>query len=429
MVKTKYLKRRTKNRRTKNRKTKRGGAAAAAAVNVAEAVPGEFSSSDTLPKLDDTRYIRLMSQFASMIFRNRKILRSQTQGFIACKFSALAYLLISILWVDDELPTYEEKMDVLEKIKFIVHVPKNEYEFMGLPFINNNLLRLFIQNQRSHENGAWTHIRNFADIKLTIGNDDVAALLGIIFSGPAELARIAANEIIHYFIVVKRGVTITGDPTYAFISSYGSDKVAFEQFETPLYPVTFDSFILSLSKDTKKKQDQLRINKYIRAHFLNENNMVADTKDKEYIDETRAVIEEELQSGKPRKEPNAFYEFLNSKQYEDKNNPEDIASEMKLYTMHPTSVVQFNNIYNDLHNEIHQRQFSPNRKEAGHAAFMLAKKAAKAEKAARKSEPMGYIPSRESLEIGPMTRSKTLALRLEDELMKQGSLNKNGAEA
>ena len=387
-----------------------------------------FSSSDPLPKLDDRTYIKFMSEFTSNILKNRSILRSQTKGFIACKFSALAYLLISAIWVDSELDGYTAKMDLLKKIHFLVNVRREEYAFMGPNFINKYLNALFIENRRSRTHES-THIRQLTDIRF----EDGAALLGIIHSGSYGFAHIEAGEILHYFIVVKRGAPnpTTGEQKYAFISSYGSDKVAFNQFETPLYPATFNSFIESLSRYPKNEQDQRRINKYIRAHFLNVHNMVKDKKDQTYVSETIAQIKKEIRCGIPRTEPPAFYEFLNSPRYENKNNPEDITAELKSYTIRETNIVQFNNIYQELHYEMSERKHAPNRIEEGRAACMLNREEKKAAIAAEKMTPrMKHKPSLQSRDNdGPTTRSKTktlaLSQKLENELTAQGDVNEN----
>ena len=110
MVKTKYLKRRTKNRRTK-----RGGAAkmanAAAAAALVNRSRLTFGETDPLPKLDDPRYIHLMQDYvagiSSPVISSEfiRVVRERSKGFSACKFSALTYILISIVWVDNTLLT------------------------------------------------------------------------------------------------------------------------------------------------------------------------------------------------------------------------------------------------------------------------------------------------------------------------------------
>ena len=72
-----------------------------------------FSANEELPHLNDERYIRFIQDYTANLSHNtRMVLRDNSKGFIACKFSVLSYLLISMVWVDDSLPTYQNKLDL-----------------------------------------------------------------------------------------------------------------------------------------------------------------------------------------------------------------------------------------------------------------------------------------------------------------------------
>ena len=67
------------------------------------------------PSLKDPEFIDFMQQYPSRLCkRSHMVLRKFAHGFIACKFSALAYLIIGILWLDRK--TKEEKMAMMTKM-------------------------------------------------------------------------------------------------------------------------------------------------------------------------------------------------------------------------------------------------------------------------------------------------------------------------
>ena len=276
MVKTKYLK-----RRTKNRKTKRGGAAAAvkmanaaAAADLVNRNSFTFETTDPLPKLDDPRYIHLMRDYvagiSSPVISSEliKVLREHSKGFSACKFSALTYILISIVWVDHTLPTYKEKLNALIKFNFINNFGKKVGQLrheLGISFfIDKFLTNTFILNIRTPEYNF--PINEFKNIRFETG----IAFLGIVILD-LKKPYFDSGEIVHYFIIVER------DKQFACISSYGNDDLKYYQFETPLYPLTFNKFIKSLNKKVDKDTGvrkgvchDKRIGAYMRSHFLND---------------------------------------------------------------------------------------------------------------------------------------------------------------
>lgn len=236
-----------------------------------------FGETDPLPKLDDPRYIHLMRDYvagiSSPVISSEfiRVLREQSKGFSACKFSALTYILISIVWVDNTLLTYTDKLNALLKFNFINNfgkqVGKLRHE-LGIPkyFIDNFLTNTFILNIRTPGYNNRT-INEFKDIRFETG----IAFLGIVIL--KKPYRFDSGEIMHYFIIVDRD----GDGQFACISSYGNDDLKYYQFETPLYPLTFNKFIKSLNKKADKDTGVhkgvchvRRIGAYMRSHFLND---------------------------------------------------------------------------------------------------------------------------------------------------------------
>jgi hypothetical protein len=226
--------------------------------------PMTFSPQDELPHLNDDRYIRFMQEYAAVITKNSpRVLRGHSKGFIGCKFSALAYLLISMVWVDDSLPTYESKLKALTSINFVENYPKKIREkkakLKEKKFHEKKLELLFLQN-RTTIGDTSKQINTWEDIHF----DDGVAFLGIIAprSGVHEV-----GQILHYFIIVQRH---TSEP-YKIISSYGSENVSYYQFETLLYPATFNNFVQSLTKELPKSiPDKREINNFMTRHFLND---------------------------------------------------------------------------------------------------------------------------------------------------------------
>jgi hypothetical protein len=103
------------------------------------------------------------------------VLRKFAHGFIACKFSALAYLIIGILWLDSK--TKEEKIDRMTKM---------DVRRLGA-FQNKQLESIFMKNQRVEPS---KEIVEFKDITW----EDNIALFGIVNS---------TGIIFHYFLMYK----------------------------------------------------------------------------------------------------------------------------------------------------------------------------------------------------------------------------------
>ena len=258
-----------------------------------------FSANDELPRLNDERYIRFIQEYTAHLSHNTPmVLRGQSKGFIACKFSVLSYLLISMVWVDGSLPTYQDKLNLLLKINFVRNLSRKNINKLNKRIFNNVYLRnLFMYNFRSSLHMS-TEITHWADIRFEEG----VAFFGII--NPSYMG--SPGEILHYFIVVQR----TANDPYSIISSYGSDNVSYSQFETTLDEDEFIRFIQGLNKDNKDSSDVEIIDGFMIDHFM----------DDKFINQ---------QQKKQNKEAELIY-------YRDKK----------------TIMVQFNNIYVSLRGEL-----------------------------------------------------------------------------
>ena len=132
------------------------------------------------PSLDDKEFIDFAQQYPSQLCkRSSRVLRKFAKGFIACKFSALAYLLIGILWLDRS-KTKEEKIDSMKKCNVLK---------IG-SFKNKQLENIFMKNKREDPSRL---IHNFDDI---VFEDDIA-LLGIVENDGYQV-----GEIYHYFLMI-----------------------------------------------------------------------------------------------------------------------------------------------------------------------------------------------------------------------------------
>jgi hypothetical protein len=182
------------------------------------------------PTLNDPEYIDFMQQYPSRLCkRTHMVLRQFAHGFISCKFSALAYLIIGML------DKTKEKMTIMTKI---------DIRRMGA-FKNQQLENIFMKNKRVDPS---KEIHKMEDIDF----EDNIALFGIV-----------SEFILHYFLLIKL-------PTgYSILSSYGSDNISIYQYETKVTPHFFINFVKSLKKDKKTTTDQKRIRGFMREHFLN----------------------------------------------------------------------------------------------------------------------------------------------------------------
>jgi len=251
------------------------------------------------PSLNDPEYIDFMQQYPSRLCkRTSRVLRKFAHGFIACKFSALAYLIIGILWLDRS-KTKEEKIAMM--IQFDV---KNIGSFK-----NQQLERIFMQNQRADPSKV---INDFHDI---VFEDNIA------FFGIVEGDGYSTGQIYHFFVVLEK-------PNGHFIvSSYGNDSLSIYQYETEVTPKSFIDFVKSLKKDVKSEEDISRIGGFMRAHFLNPDFKLHQRKSEEFIKETV---------------PDDLF----------KNAPEDIRAEIDRYAGSVSHVVQFQEILPAIQDEL-----------------------------------------------------------------------------
>jgi hypothetical protein len=244
------------------------------------------------PSLKDPELIDFMQQYPSRLCKGtHMVLRKFAHGFIACKFSALAYLIIGILWLDRS-KTKEEKIAVMTKM---------DIRRIGA-FTNQQLENIFMKNKRVEPS---KEIVEFDDITW----EDNIALFGIVDS---------TGNIFHYFLMYKV------DDTYSIFSSYGSDSVSIYQYETKVTPIFFVNFVKSLKKENKTTTDKKRIRGFMRAHFLNPVFQLVQRK-----------------SDEPRKDLQSM-----------KNTPEDIQDEIERYVKDVSYVIQFQSILPSIQEEL-----------------------------------------------------------------------------
>jgi len=200
--------------------------------------------------LKDPEYIDFMQQYPSRLCkRTHMVLRKFAHGFIACKFSALAYLIIGIL---DK--TKEEKIDMMLKI---------DIRRFGA-FQNKRLENIFMKNHPD----TFIEIHTFQDI---------------VFEKNIALFGIVEDIIFHYFLMYKQC-------GFSIVSSYGSDGISIHQYETKVTPDLFIRFVKSLKKKDKTRTDQKRIRGFMRAHFLNPAFQVERTSMKDVHDEIERYV-------------------------------------------------------------------------------------------------------------------------------------------
>lgn len=280
------------------------------------------------PSLEDPRYIHLTQQYASRLCkRTSMVLRSRAHGFVACKFSALSFLLIGILWLD-RTKKEDEKISIMTKF---------DVTSIG-SFTSKRLNDIFMLNKTS---GTCKDIDSFQDIEF----EDGIALLGIVEGDGSD------GQIYHYFLIRQD----TGK--YSILSSYGSDLVSIYQFETSLKPSYFTNFVKSLKKDKRdptprvQRIDISRVAGFMRTHFLNPRFKMNQRKTQEFTEEV--------------------YDERTDQKLFSKNNPEDITAEIKKYTGIGCNVVQFVNILPEIHSEIEAVVTEPIESQEDHTAEII----------------------------------------------------------
>lgn len=248
------------------------------------------------PSLKDPEFIDFMQQYPSQLCkRTHMVLRKFAHGFIACKFSVLAYLIIGILWLDRE-KTKEEK---------IARMTKMDIRRMGA-FQNQQLESIFMKNKRVEP---YKEIVESKDVTF----EDNIALFGIVDS---------EGQIYHYFLLMKL------PDGYSIYSSYGSDSISIYQYETKVTLPFFIHFAKSLKKKQKTLTDEKRIRGFMRAHFLNPAFQLVQRKTDEYVKET-------VPEGSPMK-----------------NTPKDIRDEIEKYVVTVSTVIKFQSILPAIQEEL-----------------------------------------------------------------------------
>ena len=246
------------------------------------------------PSLKDPEFIDFMQQYPSQLCkRTHMVLRKFAHGFIACKYSALSYLIIGILWLDRKNLTRQQIINRLTHFD----IRKNG------AFKSRQLEGIFMTNQRVEPTAEVEEFQH------GIRFEDNIALFGIVDS---------TGNIFHYFLLVKL------PDGYSILSSYGGDSVSMYQYETKVTLPFFINFSKSLKKATKTTTDKQRIRGFMRAHFLNPVFKMVERKSEEYIKETV-----------PEGSPQSMYM---------KNEPTDISDEIERYVRNESQVIHFQSI-------------------------------------------------------------------------------------
>lgn len=246
------------------------------------------------PSLKDPEFIDFMQQYPSQLCkRTHMVLRKFAHGFIACKYSALSYLIIGILWLD------RKNLKPQQIINRLTHfdIRKNG------AFKSKQLEGIFMSNQRV---GPTAEVEEF---QRGIHFEDNIALFGIVDS---------TGNIFHYFLLLKL------PNGYSIISSYGGDSVSIYQYETKVTLPFFINFSKSLKKAKKTTTDKQRIRGFMRAHFLNPVFQLVQRKSEEDIKDTGPM----------------------------KNTPKDISDEIERYVRNESHVIHFQSILPDIVQEL-----------------------------------------------------------------------------
>ena len=324
------------------------------------------------PSLEDPRYIHLSQQYASRLCkRTSMVLRSRAHGFIACKFSALSFLLIGILWLD-RTKGEDEKLAIMTKF---------DVTSIG-SFTSKRINDIFMLNKTS---GECKDIGAFEDIEF----EDGIALLGIVDGDGSE------GHIYHYFLIRQ------DSGKYSILSSYGSDLVSIYQFETSLKPAYFTNFVKSLKKDKRsptprvQRIDVARVAGFMRTHFLNPRFKINQPKTQEFTEEE--------------------YDERTDQKLFSKNNPEDITGEIKKYTGIGFNVVQFVSILPEIHREIEAVITEPIESQEDHTAEIIEEQHAVKEDVEREEAEEAEREAEEAVE----KEKETEAVEKETEAVKK----------
>jgi hypothetical protein len=326
-----------------------------------------------LPSLDDAEYIEIIQQYPSRLCkRMTTVLRKFAYGFIACKFSALVYLLITIL----NGKSTEEILDLITQI---------DVRLIGSSK-NKRVDYIFMRNQR-REPYKDIVINHFRDIVF----ENNIALLGIV-----ENEGLESGEIFHYFLILRR------PEGYFIVSSYGSSVVSIRQYETRLQPESLNTFVKSLQLDKSNPTSRMiridipRIRGFMRSHFLNPVFKLHERKSAEDV-----------------KDPDF------------KNTPKDISDEIGRYTRHVSRVIQFGSILVDLQDELTQIQLAQQVKEREEREEREEKEEPEREE---REEPEREEPERDELPIEEAKRivEEDLTIEEEEELKRIAEETKGG---
>jgi hypothetical protein len=199
-----------------------------------------------IPSIEDPTYREIYLQYSAETKKYKSLsmpLRS-TRGVIGCRFSAFIYFCIVLLWNQ---------------------FPKNKSGNRNIKGFSTKLMKVFDLKQIDafeHEFLKDTLVGNKVTPDVvpihTISDMDID--FPIIFLGITHTTPGGEKFFSHYFILRKEG------ENYFIISSYGSDLVSIQQYETPVSIKSMNQFINDMKEDEKSEECKL----FMKKHFLSQ---------------------------------------------------------------------------------------------------------------------------------------------------------------
>ena len=196
-----------------------------------------------IPSIKDPDYRDLYLHYSAETKKYKKLampLRS-TRGIIGCRFSAFIYFCIALLW--KQFPRNKSGRDIKQFSKKLVSVfdlqkvEKFEHEWLKDALVGNKVTPDIVPMD-------------------TISDIDID--FPIVFLGITHTSESGVKFFSHYFILRKEG------RKFFIISSYCSDLVSIQQYETPVSIKSFNQFI----SDVKKKVKSKEWTRFMKTHFL-----------------------------------------------------------------------------------------------------------------------------------------------------------------
>jgi hypothetical protein len=196
-----------------------------------------------IPSIEDPAYRDLYLHYSAETKKHKSLSMSlrSTREVIGCRFSAFIYFCFVLLW--NQFPRNKGEIDIKpfsKKIRSVFDLKKIE------KFEHDFLKDVLVGNKVTPEVVPIQSIRDM-DIDFPI-----------VFLGITHTSSSGEKFFSHYFILRKEG------RNYFLISSYCSDLVSIQQYETPVSVKSLNQFI----KDTKKSTKPKEWTRFMKTHFL-----------------------------------------------------------------------------------------------------------------------------------------------------------------